>query len=286
MLYKKGRYSVDVGRDGSIKVKPGDWLSKYSAAMFNTFWRTDEFGRMTASGLQPVADPNRITAGEMLYHIPTYVAQRRPGSPGPSGYQAPQVPPSVKKDRIIKSLQHDYHVSGNQLHILGKAIDIVGYSDNVLSLLEIVGLEVVFAPGVAIAAGILSPIGNVLTLLEVNETDTRIVAMVAEAYVVTAWTFDDPIPSLPASVRQNVRGSYQAGELPRYQEVWDKASQVVVSKLNAAASKAGASKKSLQVLYRAATDDNRQSLCRTLLNGFDGISKSEKDVLAGYAYPN
>ena len=32
MIRSNGRYSVDVAPNGAIKVRPGDWLSKYSAA--------------------------------------------------------------------------------------------------------------------------------------------------------------------------------------------------------------------------------------------------------------
>lgn len=32
--------------DGAIHVKHGDWLSKYSAAMYNDFTHVHEFGRM------------------------------------------------------------------------------------------------------------------------------------------------------------------------------------------------------------------------------------------------
>jgi len=60
MLYRNGRYSVEVGSDGAIKVRPGDWLSKYSAAMFNTFGRVNEFGRMGRFGVEPIQNVNLI----------------------------------------------------------------------------------------------------------------------------------------------------------------------------------------------------------------------------------
>ena len=45
--YKYGKYSVTVGTDGSIRVKAGDWLSKYSAAIYGNFWTLDIFPRFT-----------------------------------------------------------------------------------------------------------------------------------------------------------------------------------------------------------------------------------------------
>ena len=59
--------------DGAIHVKHGDWLSKYSAAMYNDFTHVHEFGRMDKNGqLRPIHNVNLIFAGETVYHIPTY----------------------------------------------------------------------------------------------------------------------------------------------------------------------------------------------------------------------
>lgn len=68
-----GRYQVDVANNGAIKVKHGDWLSKYSAAIYGTYWNVHVFARKDRSGrLVPVANPNLIHTGETIYHLPTF----------------------------------------------------------------------------------------------------------------------------------------------------------------------------------------------------------------------
>src|ERR1700689_101952 len=70
--YKRGKYSVSVRNDGSISVRPGDWLTKYSAAIYGNFWTIDVFCRKDKSGNYiPITHPARIFAGETLYHVPT-----------------------------------------------------------------------------------------------------------------------------------------------------------------------------------------------------------------------
>jgi hypothetical protein len=67
--FTNGRYSVTSQMpEGAIEVKHGDWLSKYSAAMYNDLTRIDEFGRIDKSGsLQKILNVNHIaTSGARL----------------------------------------------------------------------------------------------------------------------------------------------------------------------------------------------------------------------------
>jgi hypothetical protein len=52
--YKRGKYSVSVGNDGSIFVRPGDWLTKYSAAIYGNFWTIDGFCRTSLATTFPL----------------------------------------------------------------------------------------------------------------------------------------------------------------------------------------------------------------------------------------
>lgn len=71
--HKFGGHQVSIADDGKIVVKPGDWLSKYSAAMYKgDTKRFNEFGRLKGGKLEPVADVNKIVAGETLYHVATH----------------------------------------------------------------------------------------------------------------------------------------------------------------------------------------------------------------------
>jgi hypothetical protein len=82
--YRNGAYRVSIGEDGKIVVKAGDWLSKYSAAMYGgDVTHVNEFGRLVNGKMEPIADVNRIYAGETIYHIPTYDLSKNPAQ-GPS----------------------------------------------------------------------------------------------------------------------------------------------------------------------------------------------------------
>jgi hypothetical protein len=86
-----GAYSVSIADDGKITVKAGDWLSKYSAAIYKgDTSKVHEYGRLKAGKMEPVADVNRIMAGETLYHIPTWTCkQPRPAPTGPIPWTGP-----------------------------------------------------------------------------------------------------------------------------------------------------------------------------------------------------
>ena len=67
-----GRYRVSLADNGAITVKHGDWLSKYSAAIYDNYWNIQVFARKDRSGhLVPIANPNLIHQGETIYHLPT-----------------------------------------------------------------------------------------------------------------------------------------------------------------------------------------------------------------------
>ncbi len=71
-----GGYDVTVNADRSIKIRPGDWLSKYSMAIYGNFDHTDKFMEKNTDKsmekkrgvFRPVDNPNLIRAGEILYH--------------------------------------------------------------------------------------------------------------------------------------------------------------------------------------------------------------------------
>ncbi len=61
-LYSRSPYSVFVADNGEIKVKQGDWLSKYSYAMFGNYTTINDFVRPpapTRSGLRSSLEDGR-----------------------------------------------------------------------------------------------------------------------------------------------------------------------------------------------------------------------------------
>jgi len=84
-----GGYSVTINDDRSIRVQSGDWISKYSTAIYGdpmAHW--NRYKRKNAAGQYiNLADPNKIVAGELLYHPAPL--------PGEPSYGTPESPIGV-----------------------------------------------------------------------------------------------------------------------------------------------------------------------------------------------
>ena len=67
--YRGGGYEVTVGDDRSIVVQPGDWLSKYSMAIYGDFDHIARFKqKIGPNQYRAVPNPDLIRVGEVLYH--------------------------------------------------------------------------------------------------------------------------------------------------------------------------------------------------------------------------
>jgi hypothetical protein len=74
-VYRHGSHSITLAADGAIKVKQGDTISLYSACLYGDgMMGWEEFGRLVGTTLKKLDDPNKIKAGETVYHMPTFFA--------------------------------------------------------------------------------------------------------------------------------------------------------------------------------------------------------------------
>jgi hypothetical protein len=302
MNYRRGRYSVEVVADGAIRVKTGDWLSKYSAAINDNFWQVNDFGRLTKRGMEPVANPNMIIAGETLYHIPTYVAKRAPGRPAPA--VTLPVPEVQRKDLIIGALRRQFHLSQSTWDLIGDWITYIGLADNVVSITEVVaaiflvameGLLTVVSAPLAIVAGTLGGFGNLLGIVQSTAAGQKWVAMASVAYTLTAWTFGDPIPSFPEGRRKLLREAGQEDRIAGYEEAWRAASQATQKQLAVILSR-GVDEEQLRALYLVALGQDRRTFCAALLGALSeelvsfwsgsSAQQMEIDLVNGFVYPN
>jgi RHS repeat-associated protein len=103
--YSYGRFNVSIDQSGAIKVKSGDWLSKYSAALHGgDVTKVNEYERLTNGKFVPVANPDQITAGETLYHQPTRLAVKpAPVTVTPPTVVTPPPEPDVSDPNIAKA---------------------------------------------------------------------------------------------------------------------------------------------------------------------------------------
>lgn len=100
--FTNGGYTVTVSDDRSILVKPGDWISKYAAAIYGdpmANWR--RFKKKVGSQYVDLLDYNRIEVGQLIYHpgpLPGETMypgqpigrQPTPGAPGQDGMLVPE----------------------------------------------------------------------------------------------------------------------------------------------------------------------------------------------------
>jgi hypothetical protein len=85
-----GGYQVTVNADRSINVRQGDWLSKYSMAIYGDFDHVDKFWRKNGALWEEIKNKNLIKTGEILYH--------RDLLPGEVGVPAPAPQPAPKQE--------------------------------------------------------------------------------------------------------------------------------------------------------------------------------------------
>jgi len=276
--YKYKKFTLNIESDGTIVVNPGDSLSKYSAAMHNDFLHIYEFGRKDSSGtLQVIDDGNSISANETIFHIPTATGQ--------PAANLPQLSNEEKKKIILSALKADFNLNGEHLKVLTKVMEKIGYVDDALTLAEIAGFitEGSLVASASSAIGLVtlffSPIAGILTLINANETGERLYGMRAVAYTMTAWAFNEAIPSSSKRIVQNLRQGFPVvspDKMTRYHNAWSKASRAMLNHLAATTGKGKISKNNMQILFRALGNNNRSQLCLEILKGF------EKQV-GGYA---
>lgn len=297
MLYqsKNGRYRVEVAADGGVRVKPGDWLSKYSAAIYNNYSTINVFYRKNRTGnLERLANPNLIFAGEILYHLPTFMKAREVNFDKGAeivSLNVPNLTEVEKKKLTIEHLKKEFNLRGEHLAVLSKSIDIIGYTGDAIAVTEVAGL--IASTGAAAAVGtvlsvaslFLMPIAGVIALVNVGETGLRHIGMRAIAYATTAWAFADPIPGPPtwlhteisdAAVQKAIQANPGDKSFERLQaaskapiaqmrKAWDDAARATVKRLEEEVVKRNVQKTSYQVLLRAIGDNDRQTLAIDVL---------------------
>jgi hypothetical protein len=112
--FQGGGYQVTVNADRSVLVKPGDWLSKYTMAIWGDF--KDEhiraFKRRIGAAYSDISNPNLIKAGEILYvrtplpgegGIGIFPGEDKPGGSLP-GTGQPETDPEVPRGRVNEFL--------------------------------------------------------------------------------------------------------------------------------------------------------------------------------------
>lgn len=272
--YKNGIYAVKIGDKGLIIVKPNDWISKYSAAIYNDFTRSNQFGRITDTFPAELEDPNKIFAGEKIYHLPDYWSKsKQPPSPNKdkTPLETNRKLTQEEKELIIETLKTDFNLRGENLKTIGKVLDYISYTDNALTLLEISSLlesSAAMAGGVAtfsFIASIISPIGLFKNLLDANETGLKLYGLRAVAYTIASWAYDRAVPSGSNKIMLNISGS-PLNIKEKYKKTWLEVSNNTIKSFKEKAIKEKVSEESLKLLFRSISNDSPRNLCFLLMS--------------------
>lgn len=272
--YSNFRYKVTMDYDGAIRVRPGDWLSKYSAAMNDDFSKINEFGRMDSQGrLRPLLNPNLIFAGETIYHIPTY-RRAHPLRMEPLDFKVTPYSEGEIKKHISDSMKADFDLKGEHLRLAEEASHLVHAGDTAVTIGEIFGIVAEGAAGasaLAVVSGFLVPVMIGIAVLNATETDMRIAGLQAVAYAVPAWAFGHSIPGYPASLKAgwSAWGGISKDRLPKAEAAWKESSEAAVRNMDAEVVKKQRQKSSYQAVWRALTNDEPKKLVRLVMEALE-----------------
>jgi hypothetical protein len=310
--FKQGRWEVKVGADGEIIVKPGDWLSKYSAAVNGNFYTIEPYMRRTDDGqFIRIRDPNLITAGESLYHIPTLVKLiEKSNMPAVELPTPTPLSDSEKKKLSEQFIASEFNLQGDNVKVLADGLQVLEVGDAALTVAEVAGLvaEGTVLAGLATAAALGAAFGGivagVISFINVSQTGEKMTGMRAVAYASVAWAFEDDkmdrqFPGISRKLMINISaGGVTPAEISRNKRAW--ADAVIETKKRLELTSLGrlrnAGAKTQKLLIASgkrrltlAGNDNRQQLCRFIMKSFEGqLSGSQlvawKNTCADFVY--
>lgn len=291
--YANWRYRVTMHTDGAIHVKHGDWLSKYSAAMYNDYWHINEFARRDASGkFVPIKNVNLVRAGETLYHVPTYnefVKGSRPAAPGMTVLPMSE---AEKKQIILEHLKGEFDLRGEHFEVLEKVADGIHIGSEAGEAGEAIASLIAHVPeAVEGALSAFSVFGVIafdivaaIHLLNAFEFGMRMIGLRAIAYGITAWSFGTPPPAPPGWIRTNVIAAGRQQEDVREREsAWNDSCKaawtsmeekplkpIVLTHVNGPHQTIQLKREWLKAVFRAIGDGKPNELAKNLMHGIAG----------------
>lgn len=193
-----------------------------------------------------------------------------------------------EKEELIKEvLGHDYTRVGKNLPILKGIIDSIGHADNAFTISQLIKYSniliagnrfmTVVANGASVLSIFLSPIANLITVVNAWQTGHQMYAYRAVAYTLTAWAFNRTVPIASNQMLSNIRTAGPRGGPTRdpavvqeYEKVWRDTSRKVINRINTGPISTKVPKDALKIILRATANNNAQQLCEMILKGFEG----------------
>lgn len=196
-----------------------------------------------------------------------------------------------EKDDLLKEiLGNNYSAAGKNLPILKKSIDLISDIDTAFTLGELIpAINTVLAgsrilsvvgSGASVFSVFLFPVAALIDVVDAYQVGHKMYAFRSIAYTVTAWAYNNPIPSSSMRILSNLRQGplvAQQKNINEYKQLWAKTSQGVLNKLNVQLTTKGIPKEAMQIALRAISNNDAKGLCEILLKGFeDKLGSIEK----------
>lgn len=187
---------------------------------------------------------------------------------------------SEEKHAILKDiLGVDYN--DQTLPALGLVVDYAGNVSDGLALAELLPslnryltgpIASRIATSSSVVGALLFPVGSFLKVVDANRVGHSMYGYRAAAYSITAWAYGDPIPSGSLRILTNIRtgiGAQPKSVVNEYKEVWAKVSRDVLNSIKRSCLEREVPEDHLKILFRAASNGNRQELCKQILKSFE-----------------
>lgn len=164
---------------------------------------------------------------------------------------------------------------------LSLVIDYVGNLSDGLSLAELIpSLNRYLSGPIAsrvvgyssLMGTLLFPVGSFLKLIEANRTGHSMYGYRAAAYTLTAWAFEDPVPTGSLRILINVKtgiGARSESVVTEYKEIWSKVSRDVLNSITRTCLERNVPENHLTILFRAAGNGDPRALCKQILTSFE-----------------
>jgi len=290
-IYNNGGYQVEVAPDGAIQVRPGDWLSKYALAIYNSKHRVSAFFYPPddQGNLVEIQNKDLILTGDTVIHEPTWTRwkQNNPGRPGPSR------PGDMGIEGFLQRLHDEGGVRGERLDRMSSLLTGTKWRDiseaNALKQLGYLSLETFkgwgMLNGSMLLPQALSGVPGFIAVfqmtfqamvawLDAQESALRFQGLRAIAYATTAFAFGDPLPCLPYGIEYNLTHGTWRGVVPlnQYRVNWLDVAAKATARLAADLSTRGVNKQVYQTWIRWEANDRRELALRFMEEFARGMS--------------
>ncbi len=230
--YTEGGYSVDVGPNGEILVKPGDSLSKYSMAINGHFGESKEWnefkhrrnkptGPISASEIKNIPNAAMIYSGEILYHVPSIPGNSPPAVPSDPALTEQEIYEMLRKAGFPRSYKPAARFMYDSMRLGHATVSLVN--------IFLASGTIAFAGG--LSGAFMSIVGNCVALYHARNYDLMQTKKRATVYGAVAWAFDDS-SSLPTAMEKSMAGLKSDTEIALYKHEWSTAVALVKSRLD------------------------------------------------------